>query len=676
MSLRGAGFGIYFTAAIGVLLAMAGAAQPAVAQSGVLNAVHTIAAPTTGVPIEHTFTIPATGNYTVTLTDLGALLSPSAPLASLKLAVTSADKIVGAPLVGAGQLPLSSLAPGDYVLHVVGMPGNTPGSGPIGIQVLAADMTQVAAYQDVIALPSQGLPNGEAVLDDSFSVSTNDTYTVTLNDLALPQTLPAGNLTLVLLAEGSGSPLVTLSNTGSLTAQVSLTTGITYRILAVGAAGAAVSAGLFSAVVTEGSAPGGTLTYGRAVPVGQTTRVASPGLKAGNTTLSLSDLQYPAAFTQLGAVLALHGTMAAQLTGAGPPQPFVAVTDTYDAFAFGAAGASPGIYALAVMLSGGPTELAVARGVVPSGSALTAYAFDTTLANGGMQTVNLVDFQFPATLASLSLGAVQGATLLGSGTITEPANPANAATSFNITSGEGSLSLVAFAQPTGTSGGLFGLNVEPKGAANPVFEVTQAVGAAFTAHDLTISQGGAYSVTATDLDFPGKFGSFATIVTQGTSQFGSIYNGGTFNFTATPGHYFLNVIAEPEGSDQAGTYALAVATAPAAPTVMLSSDHSQVSSGSTVDLTWSSKNATSCAASGGWSGAKPTSGTTTTAALTANTTFKLTCTGPGGNASQSVNVTITTSSGGGGGAMSVELLLLFTVLVVRSALLRQRPFDL
>jgi hypothetical protein len=669
MSLRGAGFSVYFAVAIGALLAVAGAALPASAQTGIFNAVHTIAAPTTGVPIEHTFTITTAGNYSVTLTDLGALLNPSAPLASVKLAVTSGDKIVGTPLSGAGELPLASLTPGDYVVHVVGMPGSNPGSGPIGIQVLAADMTQVAAYQDVIALPSQALPDGEAVLDDQFVVGTSDTYTVTLNDLQLPQSL--GTLTLVLLAQGSGSPVVTLPNSGSFTAQVSLTAGITYRILAVGAAGGAVSAGLFSAVVTEGNVPGGTLIYGRTVPVGQTMRVGSPGLKVGNTTLSLADLQYPAAFSQLGAALTLHGQVVAQLMSVGS-QPFTAVADTYDAFAFGAAGASPGTYALAVTLVGGPTELAVARGVAPPGSALAVYAFDTTLATGGTQAVNLADFQFPATLASLSLAAVQGATLLGTGTITEPAQPANATASFNIAASAGPLSLVAFAQPTGASGGLFGLNVEPKGAATPVFDVTQAVGAAFTAYDLTISEGGAYGVTATDLGFPANFASYDTIVTQGTSHFGSIYGGGTFNFTATPGHYFLNVIAEPTGSDQAGTYALAVATAPAAPTVMLSSDHSQVSSGSTVDLTWSSENATSCAAAGGWSGAKPTSGTATSAALTANTTFKLTCTGPGGNASQSVTVTISSSGGGGGGTMSVELLLLLSgVLLLRSVRLQR-----
>jgi hypothetical protein len=65
-----------------------------------------------------------------------------------------------------------------------------------------------------------------------------------------------------------------------------------------------------------------------------------------------------------------------------------------------------------------------------------------------------------------------------------------------------------------------------------------------------------------------------------------------------------------------------------------------VAAGGTSTLTWSSTNATSCAASGGWSGTKPASGTQVITALV-NTTYSMTCTGPGGAgspASVTVNV--------------------------------------
>lgn len=80
---------------------------------------------------------------------------------------------------------------------------------------------------------------------------------------------------------------------------------------------------------------------------------------------------------------------------------------------------------------------------------------------------------------------------------------------------------------------------------------------------------------------------------------------------------------------------------PAAPTVSLIATPASVVSGSSSTLTWSSTNATSCVASGGWSGSQPTSGSITTGALTATTGYTLTCTGSGGNTSSTATVTVT-----------------------------------
>ena len=58
-----------------------------------------------------------------------------------------------------------------------------------------------------------------------------------------------------------------------------------------------------------------------------------------------------------------------------------------------------------------------------------------------------------------------------------------------------------------------------------------------------------------------------------------------------------------------------------------------VASGATSSLTWSSTNATACTASGGWSGARASSGNQSTAAIGTATAYSLTCTGPGGTSS-------------------------------------------
>ncbi len=68
-----------------------------------------------------------------------------------------------------------------------------------------------------------------------------------------------------------------------------------------------------------------------------------------------------------------------------------------------------------------------------------------------------------------------------------------------------------------------------------------------------------------------------------------------------------------------------------------------VDANSSATLTWEATNATGCTASGGWLGSRAVSGTETTAALTADTSFTLTCTGDGGSVSESLTVSVTQS---------------------------------
>ena len=77
------------------------------------------------------------------------------------------------------------------------------------------------------------------------------------------------------------------------------------------------------------------------------------------------------------------------------------------------------------------------------------------------------------------------------------------------------------------------------------------------------------------------------------------------------------------------------------PTVTLTANPTIIkeerNSGST--LTWSSTNATSCVASGSWSGTKSVSGTFSTGRILSTKTYVLTCSGPGGSASATATVT-------------------------------------
>ncbi|MBV9912572.1 MAG: hypothetical protein JOZ93_08335 [Sinobacteraceae bacterium] len=79
--------------------------------------------------------------------------------------------------------------------------------------------------------------------------------------------------------------------------------------------------------------------------------------------------------------------------------------------------------------------------------------------------------------------------------------------------------------------------------------------------------------------------------------------------------------------------------------------------GAQTTLTWSSVNASSCAASGGWSGTQKTSGAVavTAPATAGKATYSLTCSNAvGTSAAASVTLTVASSSpssGGGGGSM-------------------------
>ncbi len=83
----------------------------------------------------------------------------------------------------------------------------------------------------------------------------------------------------------------------------------------------------------------------------------------------------------------------------------------------------------------------------------------------------------------------------------------------------------------------------------------------------------------------------------------------------------------------------------AAPTVSLAASPNPDAVGQASTLTWSSHNATSCSASGGWSGSQPTAGTTTiTQSAPGTYTYSLTCTGAGGSKSGAVNLVFTSST--------------------------------
>ena len=149
------------------------------------------------------------------------------------------------------------------------------------------------------------------------------------------------------------------------------------------------------------------------------------------------------------------------------------------------------------------------------------------------------------------------------------------------------------------------------------------------------------------LDLFPKAGQLAGTATD-LAQFGGFADG-TRDFDGSTRTGVHRGAYEGDGSNPGWRLALAIkpatgGTNPPAATVALSADSATVSLQGSTTLQWTATNAASCTASGGWSGTRGLSGSETVGPLAATTTFVLTCTGPGGLASQSVSVAVANGS--------------------------------
>jgi hypothetical protein len=117
---------------------------------------------------------------------------------------------------------------------------------------------------------------------------------------------------------------------------------------------------------------------------------------------------------------------------------------------------------------------------------------------------------------------------------------------------------------------------------------------------------------------------------------------------------------------------------PAAPTLTLAA--TSIAAGTSTTISWSSVNATSCTASGTWSGTLATSGTQTLSPTTPGTdTYSLICSdAAGASPATAVTLTVTaasapTTSGHGGGALDGITLLALAALAVAGWVRARRP---
>jgi hypothetical protein len=283
-----------------------------------------------------------------------------------------------------------------------------------------------------------------------------------------------------------------------------------------------------------------------------------------------------------------------------------------------------------------------------------------------MYTALLRDVTFPQAFSSLV------GTLVQNGAVLVP-SIASGGTDAALATGDASV--LVFAIPPASGNSLFAVSLTPATGGTPLLARTQGVGPLIGTREVDVITAGSYDVTVSDLQFPQAFQDLYVAVTTGIDMVGQVFGGGTFTLSAPAGKLFVSVLGRPATGADYATWGFELATPPPAPTLSLVADPTQVASGAASTLTWSAIDATSCAASGAWTGSRATAGSAGTGALLAASTFTLSCTGPGGSQMQSVTVNIAApdSGDGGGGSLDALLLVAMAAMLAARATSRRRP---
>jgi Bacterial Ig-like domain (group 3) len=175
-------------------------------------------------------------------------------------------------------------------------------------------------------------------------------------------------------------------------------------------------------------------------------------------------------------------------------------------------------------------------------------------------------------------------------------------------------------------------------------------------------------LTATVSEVRGVVPTGSVTFTSGSTVLGSaaLTNAvATLPVTLSVGTYSVTATYTPDASSPDAEQSISntqSVTIAAKPAVTLSVSPGTITVGQSATLSWSSTNATSCTASGSWSGAQATSGSeTVTPSSPGGLAYSLSCTGAGGTGDatpQTLTVNAPPSHGGGGALGELEALVL------------------
>jgi hypothetical protein len=611
-------------------------------------------------PVILPFNLPAAGSYRMTVTDFGTAAAP------VRLGRVDAGIMRGSALVTAVNLTNASssavvtktfaAAAGEHRLVLAGQPAAPALVGSVGVRI--DDPANGAVLLDTLQAFTVASPPTASPADFEHEfAATAGSYTLEITDFALPQ--PLAVLYATVIRKSAGSVMFN----GPVTAPIALTLGAddTFEIfihteLAGGAARGLVGVNLRDAAtdVTKASAVHelGEWPY----------RYAFDLPADASVTVTLTDLGFPFPLASLAGETVRDGRRA--LPRLTPPAALTAsaVAGNYVTYVDALAPTTgPGSFGVRVTPAGAASVLDTVQNVVVPGPVTDVgtvnEAFD--IATAGNYTLTLTDFGtsgFFDAFTSVALSLTRDDQVVG--TLTMPGDIA-------FTAVPGHYNVAVIADPAGTAGdGLLGIAIHGGPGDATVFDRTAAVGTDFISAQIDVASANDVNVALTDLAFPAPFDSIRVAVTRGATRVGEIVGAGTFEFAAMPGRYLVNLLAKPSGTVGYSTLGVNASVASPAPAITLAASSPSVTVGKNVTLTWSAANATSCTASGSWSGAKALTGSESIGPLNTNATYTLTCAGPGGDAAASVSVAVTQEQrSGGGGAVDPGMLVLLALAV-------------
>ncbi len=321
------------------------------------------------LPTPISIPIATAGTLSLQVTDL----STPAALTSINAVALQDSTALGQPFTAAGS-QLLAISAGTLQVYVAALPGGSTNQGSYEVQATMG--SQILAD---VAAPA--LLTGSYGYAYPVTLSAAGNFQASVNDFQLPVAFSSLNLAVV----QAGTVLansVTTSNSGEIAAAAGPLTILVFPTLAAPTGSSTASDGLYGVRLTTFGSGGSTVfetTQGVGALFSSQTFTVST---AGSYDVQLTDLGFPAKFTQLGVIATRGVSLAGQVVGGGVATIDNATPGTYvlNVLTQVGSGVDYGMYGVQVTPSASVTLMTTASSVTSGGQ--TTLTWSSTNATG------------------------------------------------------------------------------------------------------------------------------------------------------------------------------------------------------------------------------------------------------------------------------------------------------